>query len=192
MEAQAYSLTIAGKDNLESGVHKAVIFDNALELAFFKDGKLIKTASLAPDRASFYRTLEATKAKITLICKRLDIDESQLSYSTQALATPLKLIYKAHILAKMIYTMLIPIQWGIVYKHQNENKWRKIIPDSSVFQADPFLVYKNDTYYVFYEELKFEDYHGYLRVAELDVENGKLIGQITCRQLLSAVMKFRQ
>jgi CBS domain-containing protein len=24
------------------------------------------------------------------------------------------------------------------------------------------------------------------------VENGKLIGQITCRQLLSAVMKFRQ
>ncbi len=175
MEAQAYSLTIAGKESLESGVYKAVIFDNALELAFFKNGKLIKTASLAPDRASFYRTLKATKAKIKLICKRLDIDESQLNYDTQSLATPQKLVYKALILAKMIYTMLIPIQWVIVYKHQQDKKWRKIIPDSNVFQADPFIVYKNDKYYVFYEELKFEDYHGYLRAAELDVENGKLI-----------------
>ena len=76
MKAQEYSLTIADKHNLESGVHKATIFDNALKLAFFKDGKLIKTVSLSPDRASFCRTLEATKAKISLICNRLDIDES--------------------------------------------------------------------------------------------------------------------
>jgi len=175
MDTQTYTLRIAGKNNLESGAHKAVIFDDTLELAFFKNGKLIKTANLAPDRASFYRTLEATKAKIKLICKRLDIDESQLSYDTQDLATSQKVIYKALILAKMIYTMLIPIQWVIVYKHQHDKKWRKIIPDSSVFQADPFIVYKNDKYYVFYEELKFEDYHGYLRAAELDVKNGKLI-----------------
>ena len=175
MEAQAYSLTIAGKENLEYGVHKAVIFNNALELAFFKNGELIKTASLAPDRASFYRTVELTKAKIKLICKRLDIDDSQLSYGTQSLTTPQKLIYKALILAKLIYTMLIPIQWVIVYKQAHEKKWRKIIPDSSVFQADPFLVYKNEKYYIFYEELKFEDYHGYLKAAELDIENGKLI-----------------
>lgn len=175
MKAQEYSLTIADKHNLESGVHKATIFDNALKLAFFKDGKLIKTVSLSPDRASFCRTLEATKAKISLICNRLDIDESQLSYSTQALSTYQKLIYKALLFAKMIYMMIIPVQWVIVYKKQHEQKWRKIIPDSSLFQADPFIVYKDDKYYVFYEELKFKDYHGYLRAAELDVENGKLI-----------------
>ena len=175
MDKQIFSLTIADKENLEAGVHQAVIFNDVLELAFFKEGQLIKTVSLAPDRASFYRTLEATKAKITLISKRLDIDESQLSYKTQTLGISQKLIYKSLILAKMIYTMLIPIQWVIVYKHQHDKKWRKIIPDSSVFQADPFIVYKDDKYYVFYEELKFEDYHGYLRAAELDVKNGKLI-----------------
>ena len=175
MDSKSYSLTIAGKECLESGVHKAVIFKDVLELAFFENDQLIKTASLAPDRASFFRTIDATKAKIKLICKRLGIDETQLIYKDESLATPEKLIYKALILAKMIYTMLIPIQWVIVFKHQNDQKWRKIIPDSSVFQADPFLVYKNEKYYVFYEELKFEDYHGYLKAAELDVENGKLI-----------------
>jgi len=177
MDAKKYSLTISGSNSLERGVHKAVIFDDALELAFFENGKLIKTASLAPDRASFYRTLEATKAKIKLISNRLGTDESQLSYDTQALATPQRLIYKALILAKMIYTMLIPIQWVIVYKHQHDKKWHKIIPDSRVFQADPFIVYKNEKYYVFYEELKFEDYHGYLRAAELDFKNGRLINE---------------
>jgi len=175
MEAQAYTLTIAGKDSLEHGVHKAVIFNDTLELAIYKDGKLIKTANLAPDRASFYRTLKATKAKIKLICQRLGINETQLSYDTKTIAISKKLIYKSLILVKMIYTMLIPIQWVIVYKHLHDKKWRKIIPDSSIFQADPFIIYKNEKYYVFYEELKFEDYHGYLRVAELDVDNGKLI-----------------
>ena len=175
MEEKTYSLTIAGKQSLEEGVHKAVIFDDALELAIFKDGELIKTASLAPDRASFYRTIEATKAKIKLLCSRLGIEESQLSYDKETLTVPQKLVYKSLILTKMIYTMLIPIQWVIVYKHKNEKKWRKIIPDSSVFQADPFIVFKNEKYYVFYEELKFEDYHGYLRAAELDIESGKLV-----------------
>jgi hypothetical protein len=69
----------------------------------------------------------------------------------------------------------------IVYKDANEtntkSKWHKIVPDSKVFQADPFIVFKDDKYYVFYEELKFEDYHGYLMVAELDLANKKLINQ---------------
>ena len=175
MDTQTIKVTIAGKECLESGVHKAVIFDDALELVFSQNNKVIRTASLAPDRASFYRTLEATKAKIKLISRRLGIDENQLSYSKESLATPQKLLYKALILAKMIYIMLIPVQWVIVYKHIQDKKWRKIIPDSSLFQADPFLVYKDNKYFLFYEELKFEDYHGYLRVAELDVDNGKLL-----------------
>lgn len=175
MDSKTVKLTIAGKDNLESGVHKAVIFDDCLELIFSQSDEIIKTVSLAPDRASFYRTIEATKAKIKLLSSRLGIDESELEYSSQRLATPQKLIYKVLLLSKMIYTMLIPVQWVIVYKKQTDKKWRKIIPDSKIFQADPFLVYKDEKYYVFYEELKFEDYHGYLRTAELDVENGQLI-----------------
>jgi len=175
MEKQAIRLTIAGKDNLESGVHKAVIFDDALELVFSQHGEIIKSASLAPDRASFYRTLEATKAKIKRISDRLGINESDLNYDPQHIAIAQKIIYKSLLLSKLIYSMLIPVQWVIVFKHPKDKKWRKIIPDPNVFQADPFIVYKDKKYYIFYEELKFEDYHGYLRAAELDVKNGKLI-----------------
>mgnify|MGYP007071951573 CR=1 FL=1 len=42
MDEKKYSLNIAGKQSLEEGVHKAVIFDDALELSFFEDGKLIR------------------------------------------------------------------------------------------------------------------------------------------------------
>ena len=175
MDTQTHRVTIAGYDNLDNGVHQSVIFNDSLELVFYKEQTEIYRASLAPDRASFYRTHEATLAKIKLVCRRLNIDESLLSYDRQSLPTPKKLFYKALILAKMIYTMLIPVQWLIVFKHKNDSTWKKIIPDSSLFQADPFIVFKDDKYYVFYEELKFEDYHGYLKAAELDVDNGKLI-----------------
>ena len=40
MNKQTISLTIAGKDNLESGVQKAVIFDDALELIFSQNGQI--------------------------------------------------------------------------------------------------------------------------------------------------------
>ncbi len=175
MGGQNIKLTIAGKDNLESGVHKAVIFDDALELVFSQNNDVIKTVSLAPDRASFYRTLEATKAKIKLVSNRLKIDDAELNYDVQSISTPQKLFYKCCLFVKLIFTMLIPVQWVIVFKHREDKKWRKIIPHSSVFQADPFVVFKDDKYFIFYEELKFEDYHGYLRAAELDIENGKLI-----------------
>ena len=174
-----YYLQIAEKNNLHHGVHQAVVFDDALELVFYKDdiaeSNIIKQVSLAPDRVSFSRTLEATKTKICLICERLEIDEGELIYSQDSLSIPLKLSYKLLILFKMIYMMLIPVQWVIVFKGIHDKQWRKIIPDPSVFQADPFVVYNDNKYYIFYEELKFEDYHGYLKVAELDTNTGQLV-----------------
>ncbi len=116
-----------------------------------------------------------TQEKIDLICKRLEIKESDLKYDRTALSKPAKLVYKLLFLKKILFEVFIPTQWIIVYRKTNEKKWHKIIPDSKIFQADPFVVFKDDKYYVFYEELKFEDYHGYLRAAELDIENNRLI-----------------
>ena len=175
MSSTQYSLSIAGKNNIHQGVHNAVIFDDALELVFYNDTKEIKRVSLAPDRASFSRTLKRAQAKIKLICNRLGIDERQLQYDQSPSAKIEKLYYKFLLFLKLIVRMLIPVQWIIVYKKNNEKKWHKIIPDSKVFQADPFIIFKDEKYYVFYEELKFEDYHGYLKAAELDIQQGKLI-----------------
>ncbi len=170
-----YSLSIAGLDSLQKGIHRAAVMYESVELVFSKDGKIVKQTNLAADRTSLYRTLEMTLAKIDLYCERLGIQETDLVYDRTPLSTPVKLGYKLLFLKKMLFEAFIPTQWVIIYKKSYEKKWHKIIPDSKIFQADPFLVFKDNKYYVFYEELKFEDYHGYLRAAELDIENNCLI-----------------
>ena len=176
-------LTIAGTPSLHKGVHKAAVGLDRVELVFSQHGEVLKRASLAADRTSLYRTLEATKEKIDLICQRLGIDESELDYDRSGLSKLETIGYKLLFLKKMLFEAFIPIQWVIVYKKADEQKWHKIIPDSKVFQADPFVIFKDDKYYVFYEELKFEDYHGYLMVAELDIENNRLVNEKTILKL---------
>ena len=173
----AYQLLIAGTPSLQEGVHKATIKYPSVELTFLKDGAVIKRASLSADRVSFGRTIEATQDKIELICHRLGITEKELDYDREPLSKAQKITYQLRFLKKIAFEALVPIQWVIVYKKEGEKRWRKIIPDSTVFQADSFIVYHNDRYYVFYEELKFEDYHGYLMVAELDLNNNRLINE---------------
>ncbi len=180
MKNNNYKLKIAHSDSLYRGVYKAVLFYDQIELVFLKevDGafKPIKQVSLAPDRVSFFNTVQNTEDKISLICQRLGIDKKSLVYNKSSLSLLERLFYKALFLAKMLYKMFIPMQWVIVYKQIDDAKgrWHKIIPPKEVFQADPFIIFKNNKYYVFYEELKFADYHGYLAVAELDIKSGKL------------------
>ena len=188
-----YSLTISGLNNIHQGVHRAATLEDNIALVFYKDGEVLAKTNLAADRTSLYRSLETTLDKISLFCKRLGIKQDELEYDRSELTKLQKIGYKLLFLKKLLFEAFIPVQWCIVYKKTNsdglaneignvaldndthKNKWRKIIPDSKVFQADPFIVYKDEKYYVFYEELKFENWHGYLRAAELDVENGKLI-----------------
>jgi hypothetical protein len=172
-----YKLTIAGLSNLQQGALKSSISSNAIDLVFHKDDKIVKRANLSPDRTSLSRTLEATKNKVALICKRLGINESQLNYDRSELSKLSQLGFKLRFLKKMLFEAFIPTQWIIVYKKEGQEKWNKIIPDSRVFQADTFVVFKDNTHYLFYEELKFEDYHGYLMVAELDIDNNRLINE---------------
>jgi len=187
-----YRLVIANSDHLHRGVHRALLFYDKLDLIFFENDTEIKHVSLSPDPVSFHNTLLRTQAKISLLCDRLGINEAALVYDKSPLKTPEKLAYKGLFVSQMLYKMFIPMQWVIVYKsldtqgdvNKNKNgQWHKIIPPKEVFQADPFIVYKDDKHYVFYEELKFEDYHGYLAVAELDTKQGKLINAKTILKL---------
>lgn len=169
-----YTVTIAGKQNLERGVYYAAVFKNQVELVFSKDNEIVKTASLSAGQRSASTTLQSAKEKIALFCERLAIDESQLDYDRSDLPKIEKIVYKALSLGKKLSEAFIPVQWIIVYKAKHERTWKKIIPDSKFFQADPFIVFHEDKYYVFYEELEFKDDHGYLMAAELDIENGCL------------------
>lgn len=174
---QKFSLKIAGQSHLQRGLHQAAIFKDKVELAFYKDQELIKTASLSAGQTALANTLQSTQEKITLFCQRLGIEEQQLEYDRSELNKAEKLAYKVLSLGRKLLDAFIPVQWIIVYKNKGDKKWKKIIPDSKVFQADPFIIFKDNKYYIFYEELKFEDWHGYLMVAELDLENACLINE---------------
>ena len=170
-----YSLSIAGQSHFNRGIYQSAIFKNNIELCFYKDGKRIKKASLSAAQTAISNTLKNTQEKIHLFCQRMGIEEHQLEYDRSELPSAEKLLYKSLSLGKKLLDAFIPVQWAIVFKKEGEKKWHKIIPDSSVFQADPFIVFKDESYYVFFEELNFTDWKGYLVVAELDIENACLI-----------------
>jgi len=172
-----YSLKIAGQSHLKRGVHHAAIFKDKVELAFYKNSELIKTASLSAGQTALSNTLQSTQDKIALFCQRLGIEEQQLAYDHSDLNKAEKLVYKVLSLGKKLVDAFIPVQWVIVYRNKDDQKWQKIIPDSRVFQADPFIIFKDNKYYIFYEELEFENWQGYLMVAELDIENACLINE---------------
>ncbi len=172
-----YNLTISGNSHLQRGVHHAALFHDCIELIFFKDGKQLKKITLSSDPSSLTRSLEATRNKISLICNRLGIDAKELKYDRSELGKLEKFAYKILFIKNLFLAAFVPIQWIIVYKKTNDKHWHKITTDSKVFQADPFIVYKDNKYFVFYEELKFEDYRGYLMAAELDLENKQLINE---------------
>lgn len=168
-------LTIAGYSNLHKGIREAAVNNGIVELVFFTDEKLITKASLAADSTSFSKTLVRTQEKISLLCHRHDINEQLLDYDKRKLSKVQEAFYTIVFLKKILFHVFVPIQWVITYKLKNEKKWHRIIPDSHVFQADTFVVYKDNKYFIFYEELKFEDYQGYLMVGELDLKNNKLV-----------------
>ena len=70
-----------------------------------------------------------------------------------------------------------PTQWIVGYKNINENTWKYLDISSEKMQADPFIVFENGKYFIFYEELYFEKNKGYISVGELDLEKNRLINQ---------------
>jgi len=64
-------------------------------------------------------------------------------------------------------------QWILLYdfrKEMSTSFWRfkKILPPKDRFWADPFLVYKDDTYYIFMEEFLYKPRRGHIAVLEMD------------------------
>ncbi|MEE9326705.1 MAG: hypothetical protein V3U71_05365 [Cocleimonas sp.] len=173
----AYQLTISGNSHLHLEIYKAMRSGKAIELTISLDNKILKQASLSAEPTSFQQTLENTKNKISLLCKRLNISSQQLAFDDSELSPFKKAIFQILTLKRVLFEVLVPTQWIIVYKQKNASKWNKLIPDPKVFHADTFVVYKDNKYTLFYEELKFEDYHGYLMAAELDIENNELINK---------------
>jgi hypothetical protein len=69
-------------------------------------------------------------------------------------------------------------QWFLIYDFQDSlnteslNKFQKIIPPKDRFWADPHIVFKNNTYYIFFEEFDYQQNKGHISYFTID-QDGK-------------------
>jgi len=70
-------------------------------------------------------------------------------------------------------------QWILLFKLNKKTemsrsffRFKRIIPPKDRFWADPFVIYKNEKYYIFIEELLYKKNKGHISVMEMD-EKGK-------------------
>jgi hypothetical protein len=73
-------------------------------------------------------------------------------------------------------------QWTLMYDLRNEMSasfWRfkKLTPPKGTFWADPFIVYRDNKYFIFFEDLDFATEKGIISVIEMD-EKGKITAPV--------------
>lgn len=71
-----------------------------------------------------------------------------------------------NIIKKIIENLFKTHQWCILIKKSNESVWVRLKQPKDVSRADPFIVYKEGKYYIFFEEFDIKKRHGYLCVGE--------------------------
>ena len=78
-----------------------------------------------------------------------------------------------------LWRMFYLEQWILLYSFKKSNdfsgsmfRYKKLMPPKNVFWADPCVVFENNRYYIFFEELIYKTNKGHISVAELK-ENGQ-------------------
>lgn len=169
-------IEIGKSKNIRKEIYKGTLFYDKLEIIFKEKDKIIYRTNILPGRYSYEQNEKIIKQKIETIKKRLNIDNINLKI--QDINFVEKFIYKFFLFFKIrISRYFFPTQWIIGYKNINENNWKYLDISSEKMQADPFIVFENGKYFVFYEELYFEENKGYISVGELDLEKNRLVNQ---------------
>ena len=76
---------------------------------------------------------------------------------------------------KAVYGLYYLEQWMLLFEFRTVQdtfgkfqQFRKILPPKDRFWADPFIIAKNNLYYIFIEELLYKDDKGFISVIEMD------------------------
>lgn len=167
---------IGKSKNIKREIYKGTLFYDKLEIILKEKNEIIYRTNILPGRYSYEQNEKIIMQKIETIKKRLKINDINLKL--QDINFFEKFIYKFFLFFKVrISRYLFPTQWIIGYKNINENTWKYLDISSEKMQADPFIVFENEKYFIFYEELYFEENKGYISVGELDLEKNRLINQ---------------
>ena len=169
----SYQVRIGKSSNYEKEIYKSCLFYDELEISLIENNKIIKKVSILPNRVSFFKNRELIEKKIELLkerylIKKLEKPKGKINFFV-------KLLYCLILIINNIWIkFLSPAQWVIGFKLINENEWTLMKLDWKKMWADPFVVYENGKYYVFFEELYFKENKGHICVGELDLESKHL------------------
>ena len=107
------------------------------------------------------------------------LNEYSLFYSERLYINPSNFEFLILFLKKLVKKVLNKLysnQWILMYKFSKNKKFsktfyqfKKIIPPNDRFWADPFILFKNNNYYIFFEELLYLENKGkisYIKITE--------------------------
>ena len=162
-------------------------------------GAVIKKAFVKTDRTSFNRNQNALYwASIELFCSSLQelavketvSSENQLRFYSKPLyrnpgnakAFFIFFGFWARRLQEVLHTMINKQQWSLYYQIRQGQyetslfRYKKITPPAGADWADPFVIYKDKTYFVFFEEFIRANKKAHISIIEFD-QGGKLKSQ---------------
>lgn len=136
-----------------------------------------KTASFLPRMLTrlnrigannFFEEIKNKNSGIEFYSNRLFKKPGNFEFSRLIISKIFSLGYYA------IWRMFNFEQWILLYSLNKEAqpstslfRYKKMIPDKSLFWADPFIVYKDNRYYIFIEEYVYKTNKGHISVIEM-------------------------
>tara|TARA_B100002052_G_scaffold198922_1_gene181515 strand:- start:2781 stop:4448 length:1668 start_codon:yes stop_codon:yes gene_type:complete len=116
--------------------------------------------------------------KVSFLNSKSELNKHSLFYSERLYVNPTNLEFLILFLKKLvkkIFNKLYSNQWILMYKFSKNKKFsktfyqfKKIIPPKDRFWADPFILFKNNNYFIFFEELKYSENKGKISFLEIN------------------------
>ena len=175
------TLHILTEDLLGGNIlYKTSGFTDGLSINRSRNNYFWKAASFLPRKleelyklgeSSFFEQVETDNADPLFYYNRL--------YTLPTNAEIFKIILKKYLEAmkRKVSNLFYFDQWILLYKFENNQEvsnsfydFKRITPPKDRFWADPFIIEKNQRYYIFMEELLFQEQKGKISVITLDEE----------------------
>ena len=164
-------------ENIQREIFKSSLFYDILKIVVVnKKGEEIYKTYIYPNKFSFKKNEELIRERIKIISKRLRIEI--LEINEKKISKLEKFFYWSIFFTKrFIEKFFMPSQWIIGYRKKGEKVWNYLKVNKNEMWADPFIVFEDGNYYIFFEEMSYKENKGHISVGVLDLEEKKLKGK---------------
>lgn len=167
-------IKIGEGDNIQREIFKSSLFYDILKIAVISENnKEIYETYIYPNRFSFKKNEELIRERVKIISQRLKIED--LGINEKKIGKVEKIFYwLIFFIKRFTVKFFMPSQWIIGYKEKDKEKWNYLKVNRNEMWADPFIVYENGKYYIFFEEMSYIENKGHIAAGILDLKNKKV------------------